>query len=132
VGAVLPDLVKVFYLLKAYGNLDLVAFSAPFATPLGALLVAGLASSFFAGEETKRVLSYMTAGVVIHLFWDLTLHPFGGGQLILFPLSFEQYALGLIWPDSLLPLVIIGVPAALLLARNLLESLGPTRSGGGL
>jgi len=129
VGSVLPDLVKAFYLLKAYGHIDLVAFSVPLATPLGAILVAGLVSSFFDRSELRGVFAYMAAGVAIHIAWDFTLHPYGGGELMLFPFSFGQFSLGWIWSDSMLPLAIIGVPAAVLLCARLAHarSAGPRR-----
>jgi len=131
VGSVLPDLVKAFFLLKTYGHIDLVAFSVPLATPLGAILVAGLASSFFDSSELRSVFAYMAIGVVIHLAWDFTLHPYGGGELMLFPLSFEQSSLGWIWSDSVLPLTIIGIPAAMLLSIRLAHARlpGPRRHG---
>jgi hypothetical protein len=77
----------------------------------------------------------MAAGAAIHLVWDLMLHPYGGGTLVYFPLSFQQHALGLIWSDSILPLFLIGLPAVLLAIRRVLAegSLFPaTRSKQGL
>ena len=133
VGAVLPDLVKPFFLLKTCTGLDLIAFSVPFATPVGAILVAGLVSQFFKKTEIRRVFVFMLAGVVLHLLWDSTLHPYGGGQLIFFPFNFNQYSLGLIWSDSILPLVIIGIPAAVLyVLRFWYRSQFGTKRGKGL
>jgi hypothetical protein len=126
-GSVLPDLVKAFYLLKTYGHIDLIAFSVPLATPLGAILMAGLVSSFFDSSELRSVSAYMAIGVAIHLVWDFTLHPYGGGELLFFPLSFEQSSLGWIWSDSILPLAIIAIPAVMLLSLGLVHprSAGP-------
>jgi hypothetical protein len=124
-GVVLPDIVKGFFLLKTLTGLDLIAFSVPFATPVGALLVVGLVSLFFERDEIRRVVSYMTAGAIVHLVWDLTLHPYGGGTLVYFPLSFQQYSLGLIWSDSILPLLLIGLPAVLLAVRRVLVEGNP-------
>lgn len=127
VGSVLPDLVKAFYLLNTYGHIDLIAFSVPLATPVGAILVAGLVSSFFDTSEGRSVFAYMAIGVTIHIVWDFTLHPFGGGEMMLLPLSFEQSSLGLIWSDSMLPLAIIAIPAVMLLSVGLAHprSAGP-------
>jgi hypothetical protein len=134
-GTVLPDIVKGFFLLKTLTGLDLIAFSVPFATPVGAILVVGLVSLFFDEGEIRRVVSYMAAGAVVHLVWDLTLHPYGGGTLVYFPLSFQQYALGLIWSDSILPLLLIGLPVVLLVIRRVLVEGSPfsgPRAGRGL
>ncbi len=115
VGSVLPDLVKPFYLLKTYAGVDLVAFSLPLATPVGALLVALLASRFFPKNKRNTVFGFLSAGVVIHLVWDSLLHPYGGGQVLLFPLSFQQFSWGVIWSDSILPLIFISIVAAMVL-----------------
>jgi hypothetical protein len=134
-GAVLPDLVKAFFLLKTLTDLDLIAFSVPLATPIGALLVVALVSLFFQRNEIGRVTKYMAAGAVVHLVWDLTLHPYGGGTLVYFPFSFQQYSLGLIWSDSILPLFIIGIPAILLALLRFSSTgarSGPSRAGRGL
>jgi len=133
-GVVLPDLVKLFFLMKTLTDVDLIAFSVPFATPVGAMLVVGLFSLFFQRGETRGVLPFMVAGTAVHLVWDLTLHPYGGGTLLYFPLSFQQYSLGLIWSDSILPLLIIGLCALPLGIRRLASEGLPwvSRSGGGL
>ncbi len=114
VGSVLPDLIKISYVLKTYADVDLIPLALPLGTPAGAILVAGLFSSFFERSESRSVFAYTALGVAIHIGWDYTLHPYGGGQPLLFPLSFEQYALGWIWSDSILPLIIVGVLALIL------------------
>ncbi len=125
-GSVLPDTVKAFYLLKAYADVNLIAFSVPLHTPIGVTLVAGLAATFFDRREWREVLAYMLAGVVVHLAWDFTLHPYGGGQLILFPLSFREFSLGWIWPDSILPVSVAGLLALSLVS---LKAWGAFRAG---
>jgi len=113
-GSVLPDLVKVTYILKGYAHIDLVAFTIPLATPIGVLLLVGLVSTFFPPGEMRRVFGYMFMASAIHIVWDLMIHPLGGGQLMIFPLSFKQYSLGLFWPDSILPLLLAGSAALIL------------------
>jgi len=130
IGSVLPDLVKPFYLLKTYLGLDLIGFSVPLATPVGAFLVAGLASTLFPRRRWTRAFGFLSIGVIIHLIWDSMLHPLGGGQLILFPFSFKQYSLGLIWSDSILPLLIVSVPFVILMALRVTGR--STHGGGGL
>jgi hypothetical protein len=131
-GSVLPDIVKPFFLLKTLSGPDLIAFSIPFATPIGAVLVATLLSRFFQRKKERTVLIFMLAGAGIHLAWDLMLHPYGGGTLLFFPLSFQQYALGLIWPDSILPLAVIGGFACVLVAARAVSAAGSPRRRGGL
>ncbi len=133
VGSVIPDLVKPFYLLKAYAGIDLIAFSVPFATPVGSIMVVGLVSLFFVRREMRRVLAFLLGGTVIHLAWDLMLHPYGGGTLFFFPFSMRQYALGLIWSDSILPLAVVAIPAGILALRRLIVAReGARRRAGGL
>ncbi len=132
VGSVIPDLVKPFYLLKAFAGIDLIAFSIPFATPVGSILVVGLVALYFARREARNAFAFLLGGTIIHLVWDLLLHPYGGGTLVYFPFSMEQYALGLIWSDSILPLAVVAIPAGVLLVRRLIIARGGRRASGGL
>jgi hypothetical protein len=133
VGSVIPDLVKPFYLLKGFAGIDLIAFSVPFATPVGSILVVGLVSLYFARREARNAFAFLLGGTIIHLVWDILLHPYGGGTLVFFPFSMEQYAFGLIWSDSILPLTVAAVPAGLLLIRRAVVARGSgRRTSGGL
>ena len=120
IGSLLPDTVKISYVLRGYAHLDLVSYFIPFHTPVGAVVFAMLLSYFFEASERIQVFLYLVLGISVHILWDFTLHPYGGGQLLLFPASFSQYSLGLFWADSITPLAISGLSflAFLLLYRR--------------
>jgi len=113
VGSLLPDIVKISYVLRGYAHMDLVSYFIPFHTAVGSIVFALLLSHFFDASERRKIFLYLSLGVSVHILWDLSLHPYGGGQLVFFPLSFSQYSLGLFWADSIIPLAISSSSLAL-------------------
>lgn len=97
VGSLVPDLFKVTILFDWMG-FEVGEFLAPLHTPVGSLLSAGIISMLFYGMVT--VFSLLLVGVASHFALDLLLGHVSGGMLMLFPLSWEGYQLGLIQSDN--------------------------------
>lgn len=109
VGSLVPDLFKITILFDWMGY-EVGEFLAPLHTPVGALLSAGIISMLFYGMVT--VFSLLVVGVASHFALDLLLGHVSGGMLMLFPLSWEGYQLGLIQSNNYwitLTLVMIAV-----------------------
>jgi len=96
-GALIPDLVKVKLGFDLLG-IDVRPFLEPFHTPIGSLLSAALIALLF--TEGLVVFSLFVLGFITHLALDLLLVSVSGGMLLLFPVSWAEYQLGLIHSDN--------------------------------
>ncbi len=111
-GAVIPDIVAINYLLPLLG-IDASGFLLPFHTPFGSLVVAAIASFLF--SRRSRAFGLAAVGVACHFALDALLLHAGGGMVLLFPFSWIWgFQLGLIPSDSWIP-TMLTIAAALLL-----------------
>jgi hypothetical protein len=109
VGALIPDLVKVKLGFDLLG-IAVDDFLAPLHTPIGSLLSAALMSLLF--TEVLMVFALFALGFTTHFALDLLLGHVSGGMLLLFPVSWEEYQLGLIHADnSWVALILLGTAA---------------------
>lgn len=114
VGSILPDARYAELFLR--GHIDLLWFSWPIHTPIGVLLIAGIAALVLDSAPYFYILS-LTG--IAHILADLlVVTGFGGRETLLFPFSFQMYSLGLFWQESLYPTYIA---LALVLASTLLR-----------
>jgi len=113
-GAILPDIVALNYLLQALG-IGAERFIMPFHTPVGAALVAAMISLMF--PKWKRAFFLLTVGFATHFALDSLLLHADGGMALLFPFNWRWgFQLGLIPPDSWIPAIITIIIAACLLS----------------
>lgn len=108
IGVLLPDLFKVYIaLLGILGIIDYAYLNplAPFHTVFGALLAGLFISSFFA--EWRRAYALILLGLLLHFTADILLYPWGIDTWILYPLWIGDLGTGVLWPDSIRPLVIL-------------------------
>ncbi|MBN1281151.1 MAG: metal-dependent hydrolase [Candidatus Thermoplasmatota archaeon] len=98
IGALIPDIFKIALVTKFFGvNLDY--FFYPIHTPIGAVLIAGLLALFF--EKAKLIFILLSIGIATHFVLDLLLLKVsGGGMILLFPLSWQQWQLNLLRSDD--------------------------------
>ncbi|MGC9444791.1 MAG: metal-dependent hydrolase [Candidatus Methanospirareceae archaeon] len=111
-GALIPDLVKVglgFELLGVHAW----DFFAPLHTPVGSFLSASLIALLF--SEALVVFSLLVLGFITHFALDLLLGHVSGGMLLLFPVSWQEYQLGLIPADDYWVALILLVLAIIIL-----------------
>ena len=97
VGALIPDLVKIELGFDLLG-IAVEDFIAPLHTPVGSFLSAGLIALLF--TEGLMVFSLFVLGFTTHFALDLLLGHVSGGMLLLFPVSWQEYQLGLIQSDN--------------------------------
>ncbi len=110
-GAVIPDIIKINYLLS-WIEIDVAGFLLPFHTPVGSAIVAAIISLMFA---RRRVFFLMIVGVIAHFALDALLTHVAGGMIILFPFDWTWgFQLGLIPSDSWTPTVLSVVTAGIL------------------
>lgn len=106
VGAVLPDLFKLFILFVPFmGELKAINFFFPLHTTLGVLLTGAFVSGFF-DIEWKRAYKLILLGAFSHLFLDSLMWPFGVNLWFFYPF-FIFHMNGIIWPDSVIPVIIL-------------------------
>lgn len=77
-------------------------FLKPLHTPLGLLLLCFALSGLFAQQARNRVFLLLLAGCALHLLLDLFQKHLHGGYPLLFPLSWETFEIGLLWPAQTL------------------------------
>lgn len=94
IGALLPDMVKIYIPIQLFTGNDISVFVAPFHMPLGSLILAGMFTLFF--KEKKIIYLFLVLGIVTHFALDLLMIYSGGGIYLLYPLSFNQWQMGLI------------------------------------
>ena len=115
VGAVLPDVLVKLELISIFLPVDKYALTwifNPLHTPLGMILFSVLLLPLFRAEQV-RVYTLLFIGWGSHLLADFVFnkHIFIGQNMLLFPFSWSNYEIGLVWPDQyyliLGPLVLI-------------------------
>ncbi len=94
IGAVLPDVDKLYLIVNAVLNIRSDAFFLPLHTPIGAVLLAGVVALFFG--DMKKALIPLGLGVATHFALDIVFFEIGGGVRLLFPFSWEGWQLNLI------------------------------------
>lgn len=124
VGSLLPDIVlrggRLFFVnhpLRDWFELYL----APFHTPIGGLFVCLAISQFFHHTIRKNAFLWLCTGCLAHFALDFLqrgIEGFGlktvliGGYYWLFPFSWYDFQLGLIWPEQTPYLLFLLVPLA--------------------
>lgn len=104
-GAVLPDIIAVGYLLQAMG-VNYGGSLLPFHTLIGSVLVAAIISLLF--SKKTRVFYLLAAGFVSHYALDSLLLHAGGGMVLLFPFNWTWgFQLGLVPSDSWVPTIVV-------------------------
>jgi hypothetical protein len=93
-GSVLPDVNKISLVFQWVGNLRMETFFLPLHTPFGALLLAGGIALFF--KDLPKAFLSLGVGVGAHFCLDVLLVEVGGGEPLLFPLSWQGWQLGVI------------------------------------
>ena len=112
IGAVLPDIFKLYIPLQVLGIYaqDSLAL---FHIPVGTLLVCGVCALLFEEGTRVRVFLLFAFGMATHYALDVLLIHVSGGLALLWPLSWETWALQLVRPDNWLGTTIL-VAAAIL------------------
>lgn len=98
VGALIPDICKLYLLFDILFPEMTGDFFLPIHTPFGALLIAGGISLLF--HDIKKAFIPLILGVATHFILDFFLLNVSGGMPLLFPFSWEQWQLGLIRSDD--------------------------------
>lgn len=94
---ILPDVVtRAVYIVFP----QLYWFVKPMHTPLGVILLSVLISGFFHKKARNKVMLYICAGGMLHIFLDTLQKHMHGGYLLLFPFSWQPHEIGLIWPGE--------------------------------
>ena len=115
-GALIPDLVKVKLGFDLLG-IDVRPFLEPLHTPIGSLLSAALIALLFI--EAVVVFSLFVLGFTTHFALDLLLGHVSGGMLLLFPVSWAEYQLGVIHSDNpWVALVLLGTSGFVYVLQN--------------
>jgi len=112
IGAILPDIFKLYLPLQLFHNYAQDSLML-FHIPIGTLLVCGLCALLFEEGTRVRVFLLFTFGMVTHYALDVLLIHVSGGLMLLYPLSWDTWALQLVRPDNWLGTTIL-VAAALL------------------
>jgi hypothetical protein len=84
-----------------------------FHIPIGTLLVCGLCALLFEEGTRVRVFLLFTFGMVTHYALDVLLIHVSGGLMLLYPLSWDTWALQLVRPDNWLGTTILVAAAVL-------------------
>jgi hypothetical protein len=113
IGSLIPDIVKIGLIFDLF-SIDVWDFITPLHTPACSLLVAGLISLLF--YEPTVVFLLLVLGFTTHYMLDLLLKHVSGGMLLLFPLSWEEYQLGLIQCDDYMITLVLVVLAVIVYA----------------
>lgn len=96
VGAILPDILSRSFMLA---DICSYWFFEPLHTPLVLILSCSLVSYFFEEEIRGEVFAYLLAGVSLHLFMDVFQKHMALGYPWLFPFSWTDCEIGLLWPE---------------------------------
>ena len=110
VGALIPDTYKIVIPLGLFG-IKIENMLMPFHLPIGSLIIASLFTLFFK-DHKKLVLSLLVLGVATHYALDLLLINLDGGMELLFPFSWNSWALNVI-PDDDFHITILAIGLAL-------------------
>lgn len=98
IGALIPDITKLYLLFNSGYNTMAMDFFLPLHTPFGALLIALLISLFFQ-DITKAIIS-LVIGLASHFILDFFLINVSGGMPLLFPFNWDEWQYGLIRSDD--------------------------------
>ena len=109
-GALIPDTFKIVIPLGIMG-IKAENILMPFHLPLGSLIIASFFTLFFK-ERKKLVMSLLVLGVATHYALDLLLINLDGGMELLFPFSWNSWALNVI-PDDDYHITILAIGLAL-------------------
>jgi len=109
IGALVPDIVRVFEFLPVFGNSTFFA-ALPFHGLLLPLFISGIICAFFIeGISYKKGLALMYLGVLTHLFLDgLMLYTIAGVRALI-PFSFLRFGALNIVPSEDFSLAILAV-----------------------
>lgn len=110
VGALIPDTFKITIPLEVMG-IHAENFFMLFHLPIGSLIIALIFTQFFK-ERKKLVLSLLVLGVATHYALDLLLINLDGGMALLFPFSWDTWALNVI-PDDDYHITVLAMGLAL-------------------
>ena len=110
VGALIPDTFKIVIPLGIMG-IKAENILMPFHLPIGSLIIASLFTLFFK-DHKKLVLTLLVLGVATHYALDLLLINLDGGMELLFPFSWNSWALNVI-PDDDYHITILAIGLAL-------------------
>ena len=111
-GGVLPDLVSRVPSIALSRWPDLASIFSAFHTPIGVLILCLGLVMIFPEKDRTRYLGWLISGAGLHLVLDLlqlTVNPHSYHWL--FPLTFQDFQLGLFWPDQ----TVLALPVLLIL-----------------
>lgn len=94
IGSVIPDCSRIMLLFTNFQYNSIHKVIAPIHMPIGSFVVACIFTLLF--QEKKQVLLLMSLGIATHYILDLMLINLNGGMYLLYPLSWDRYALNLI------------------------------------
>jgi hypothetical protein len=112
VGALIPDITKLYLLFDLLSDTMTEDIFLPIHTPFGALLIACLIALFF--HNITNALIPLLIGITTHFTLDFLLLNVSGGMPLLFPFSWEEWQLDLIRSDDFTT-TIVALLAALLI-----------------
>ena len=97
-GVVLPDLLSRGLSILFKNARD---YFVPLHTPIGLIVFVIFFMTFFERRFYKKVVFYLSMGIVFHFIPDaMQSHIYGGGYRWLFPFSWWTYKTGLFEPDT--------------------------------
>lgn len=133
IGAILPDILVKLELLSVFFPVDKYAITwlfNPLHTPLGMALFSLLLVPLFNFDKYKTYF-LLFIGWCSHLLSDLlNKHILLGQNLLLFPFSWQNFELGLVWPDQYyLILVPVAAIYAIILIHKYYKNSKNTRKG---
>ena len=96
-GSVFPDAVKISILFELFG-FDWWDYIHVVHLPLGAFLMAGIATLLF--EEKKTAMAFLSAGILTHFALDLLLIQLDNGIYLFYPFSWKGFSLNLVPNDE--------------------------------
>jgi len=98
IGALIPDITKLYLLFNPITQPMTQDFFLPIHTPFGAILIALCIALFF--QDIKKAFVPLTIGIATHFILDFFLHNVSGGMPLLYPFSWEEWQLDLIRSDD--------------------------------
>ncbi len=96
-GSVFPDAVKISSPFELFG-FDWWDYIHVVHLPLGAFLMAGIATLLF--EEKKTAMAFLSAGILTHFALDLLLIQLDNGIYLFYPFSWKGFSLNLVPNDD--------------------------------
>jgi len=123
VGSLLPDLLNKLEYPLSYliGWQNASNITAATHIPFTVLMLCFLAALFFENSYAKTLL-LLIAGSLAHFLLDMLMWPWPegvGGVMWFWPLSWQGFKFGILWPESILPdIAVIAIIILLLLVKN--------------